>query len=89
MKYKIGDKVIFIKKSLKEDSWKLNNYEEYIITEHSFNKHYHYNYEAYTNYYGVKHINGSESSWYDEIDFTTIKEYRELKLKKIKRYYGN
>ena len=83
MKYKIGEKVVFIKKSYKSDSWKLNNYEEYIITEHAFNKYYTDDYNAYTHYYGVRHKNGSETTWYDEMDFVSLKEYRKLKLKKI------
>ena len=83
MKYKIGEKVIFLKKSYKNDSWKLNKYEEYVITEHSFNKYYTDDYNAYTHYYGVKQKNGSESTWYDEMDFIGLKEYRKLKLKKI------
>lgn len=32
MKFDIGDRVIFIKKSDKEDDWKLNEYEMYVIT---------------------------------------------------------
>ena len=75
MKYKIGDKVVFIKKpSSKEDAWPLIDYEEYIITVHAF---------KYTHYYGVKHKNGSETTWYDEQDFIGLKEIRKLKLERI------
>lgn len=36
MKYNIGDNVIFIKKSYKEDAWKLNDYEQYTISNRVF-----------------------------------------------------
>lgn len=74
MKYKIGEKVVFIKKSSKEDSWSLNDYEEYIISNISYDT---------IIWYGVKHKNGSETTWYREMDFIGLKEYRKLKLEKI------
>ena len=88
MKYKIGDKVIFIKKSSKEDAWPLKNYEEYIVSSKSYSgereEPYHKkDYTPNTYYYGVKCKNGSESTWYDEIDFIGLKEYRKLKLERI------
>lgn len=83
MKYKIGDKVIFIKKSNKEDAWPLNDYEEYKITNRAFDN------MGIDTFYGVKNKNGQESTWYLEMDFITIKELRKIKLKKIKINYGN
>ena len=90
MKYKIGEKVVFLKKSHKEDSWPLNIYEEYIITVHSYSgdEEYNHHYTPRINYYGVKHKNNSETTWYDEIDFIGIKEYRKIKLKKINENRG-
>ena len=83
MKYKKGDKVIFIKKSSKEDSWRLNNYEEYEITNiaHNVSSTSYNIIEGY--YYGVKHKDDSETTWYEENDFITIQEYRKLKLNKL------
>ncbi len=91
MKYKIGEKVIFLKKSSKEDGWPLNNYEEYIITESSYSGdrrypyHHDNDYTPNTYYYGVKSKEkyGSTSTWYEEQDFIGLKEYRKLKLEKI------
>jgi hypothetical protein len=76
MKYKIGDKVVFFKKSYKEDAWPLNDYEEYTINNRAFDK-------MGIMYYGVKHKNGAETTWYDEKDFIGLKEYRKKKLEKI------
>lgn len=80
MKYKIGEEVVFIKKSSKIDAWPLNDYEKYIITDSSFRI---TGQNQEPKFYGVKHKNGSESTWYDEIDFIKLKEYRKLKLEKI------
>ena len=77
MKYKIGDKVVFIKKSHKEYACPLNDYEEYIINNRAFDK------MGIDMYYGVKHKNGTETTWYDENDFIGLKEYRKKKLEKI------
>jgi len=83
MKYKIGENVIFIKKSSKEDYWKLNNYDVYTISCRSFNPYDTDTYNGNTNYYGVYNKNG-ESTWYDESDFIGLKEYRKIKLEKLK-----
>lgn len=83
-KYKIGTKVIFIKKSYKEDAWPLTDYDEYEIVNLAFDN------KAIDKYYAVKNKNGQESTWYLEQDFTTKKELRQKKLLKIKNYnYGN
>lgn len=87
MKFDIGDRVIFIKKSDKEDSWKLNNFEEYVITGVSKNLVSRKDYPIIGFYYGVKHKSGSETTWYLEDDFLTIKEYRKLKLKKLNEFF--
>lgn len=74
MKYKIGDKVIFIKESYEEDSWKLINYNLYQISRVF----------TYINtLYAVKNNKGKETAWYNERDFISLKEYRKQKLKKI------
>ena len=77
MKFKINDKVFFFKRSYKEYAWELNENEEYTITNVSFDR------MGIDTYYGVKHKNGTESTWYLERDFITTKEYRKLKLMKI------
>ena len=79
MKYKIGDKVVFIKKaSSKEDAWPLVDYEEYIITHRS---------SDINTCYGVKSKEkyGDYSTWYEEQDFIGLKEYRKLKLERINK----
>ena len=83
MKYKIGDKVVFLKISHEEDAWPLNDYEEYIVVNKSYSGDEEYHYEPKTHYYGVKHKDGTESTWYNEMDFIGLKEYRKLKLEKI------
>lgn len=77
MKYRIGDKVIFIKKSYKEDAWKLNNFEEYTITDRAFDN------MGIDTFYGVCHKDGTSSTWYLEEDFISLKEYRKFKIKKL------
>jgi len=83
MSHKIGDKVIFIKRSYKEYAWELNDFDEFEITDKAFDK------MGIDTYYGVKDKNGNYSSWYLETDFKTVKELRKLKLQKIKANYGN
>lgn len=77
MKFRIGDNVIFIKRSYKEDAWPLNNYEKYTITNRAFDR------MGIDTFYAVKDNNGKESTWYIEDDFLTLKEYRKLKIKKL------
>lgn len=77
MKYKIGDKVIFLKRSSKIDAWSLNNYEEYEIVNRAFDK------TGINVYYGVKDRIGQESTWYIEEDFLSLKEARKIKLDKL------
>ena len=83
MKYKIGERVVFIKKSNKENAWDLNNYEIYTISDYAYNNISNNDYVVNKNYYGVWDKDGSESTWYDEIDFIGLKEYRKIKLEKI------
>ncbi len=47
MKYKIGDKVIFFKKSYKEDAWPLIDFEKYEISNRAFDN------MGIDTYYGV------------------------------------
>lgn len=77
MKFKINDKVIFVKRSYKEYAWQLNENEEYTINNVAFDS------MGIDTYYGVIHKNGTESTWYLDCDFISVKEYRKLKLKKI------
>lgn len=78
MKYKIGDKVIFLKRSSKIDAWPLNNYEEYEIVNRAFDN-------SGTNvFYGVEDRKGQGSTWYLEEDFLSLIEARKIKLDKIK-----
>jgi hypothetical protein len=87
--YKIGDKVIFFKKTDKNDAWELKKFEEYKITCVSKNLVANKDYSIVGFYYGVKHKNGSESTWYLENDLISITEYRKLKLNKIKQINEN
>jgi hypothetical protein len=76
MGYKIGERVIFMSQPKKEYGWKLKDFEEYIICNRAFDE---------IEYYTVRNISGSEeTSWFEEDDFLTLKEYRKLKLKKLK-----
>ena len=86
MKYKIGDKVIFVT-SDKEYAWPLNNYEKYEITLSAQSP----DHNDKTVYYAVKNKKNIESTWYMEDNFITIQEYRKLKLNKLKnkKSYGN
>jgi hypothetical protein len=77
MKYKIGDKVIFLKKSYKEDAWPLIDFEKYEISNRAFDK------MGIDTYYGVINKDGRSSTWYLEEDFISLNEYRKLKIKKI------
>jgi hypothetical protein len=79
MKFHINDKVVFLKRSNKEDAWPLINYEEYTIINAAFET-----FESGNIFYGVKDKNDQESTWYHEDDFLTLKEHRKLKLKKLK-----
>ena len=89
MKYKIGDKVIFKAQPAKVYAWILNDYEEYVIVNRAFSDEYSTDYKPNTTYYGVKDKKGTETTWFEENDFITIKRYRKLKLKKINKSYGN
>jgi hypothetical protein len=82
MKYKIGEKVVFLKKYHEEDAWPLIDYEEYQISDKSFDS------MGIEIFYGVKHKNGTRTTWYNEMDFIGLKEYRKLKLKKINGEVG-
>ena len=77
MKFRKGDKVFFIGDNSKY-SWKLNKYEEYEICGMSYK-----NDQFVEFYYGVKNKKGTETTWYEEEDFITIKQLRKLKLDKL------
>jgi len=76
MKFNVGDKVVFIHSTNTVYAWKLCKYYTYIILEKYFD-----NYNS--SYYVVKDSNGTESSWYNEKDFVSLKEYRKMKLNKL------
>jgi hypothetical protein len=84
MKFKIGDKVVFIQQSYKEYAWKLNEHETYTVSNLAFSTYEVENYIAVKNYKGQE-----ESTWYLEKDFMKIKELRKQKLTKIRKQYGN
>jgi hypothetical protein len=75
---RIGDKVIY-RESYREQeySWKLINNDEYIVTNRAFDK------MGIDSFIEVRHRNGTETTWYYEDDFITLKEFRKEKLKKI------
>jgi hypothetical protein len=77
MKYNLGDKVIYNKKSARKYAWQLIEYNEYTIISSAFSN------DDDDNYYCVKSGNGTESCWYLEEDFMINSEYRKIKLKKI------
>lgn len=79
MKYKIGDSVIFKSQSHKDYSWKLNDFEEYTISNRAFDI------KCVRVFYEVEDKYGTLTSWFEDDDFLTLKEYRKLKLKKIKK----
>ena len=56
MKYKIGDKVIYIKQSFEQYSWDLKKFEEYMVTNRAF--------DSKNDYLAIKWKDGTESSWY-------------------------
>lgn len=77
MKFKIGDKVVFIHNTNIAYAWKLCDYSTYIISDYAID-----NYS--TIHYSVDNLNNNTySSWYNEKDFVTLKEYRKLKLNKL------
>lgn len=84
MKYKIGDTVIFISKPDKYHSWELENYKKYTIVNRAF-----YKYDPDTYHYAVDNNNGTQTSWYDEEDFITLKEFRKIKLEKLNGKISN
>lgn len=77
MKYRIGDKVMFLKRSEKIDAWPLNNYEEYEIVNRAFDD------TGINVFYGVEDKKGQGSSWYIEEDLLSLKEARKIKLDKL------
>lgn len=77
MKYQIGDTVIFITVPNMKYSWKLNDYDEYIINKIAYGS------EPEQVVYGVKDKYNTETTWFTEDTFVTLKEYRKIKLNKI------
>ena len=77
MQFKKGDKVFFIGDNSKY-AWKLNKYEEYEISDFAYD-----NDQFADFYYGVKHKDGTESTWYSENAFITIKQLRKEKLERL------
>lgn len=84
MKYKIGDRVIFKTNQYKQYSWKLNDFEEYTITNRAFSADMSSDYKPNVIYYEVQDKYGTKTSWFENDDFLTLKKYRKLKLQKIK-----
>ena len=69
IKYKIGDKIVFIGNPVGYP-WNLNKYEQYEIINKAFDK-------TGKGFYGVI------DTWYAEEDFISIKELRREKLAKL------
>lgn len=85
MKYKIGNKVIFKSQPYKEYAWKLNDFEEYTISNRAFDINKTFDIKSIKNYYEVADKNGNKTCWFEEDDFLTLREYRKLKIKKINK----
>ena len=80
MKYTIGTKVVFFKKSNEKYAFELKNFQSYTI----LNRVVEFHKLGTIDYYSVAYNDGkSESSWYLEMDFIELKEYRKLKLKRL------
>ena len=85
MRFKKGDKVFFIGDDELKYAWKLDKNEEYEICDMAYKDEHFIEFR-----YGVKPTNKNTtwttSTWYNEEDFITLKEYRKLKLQKL---HGN
>lgn len=88
MKFKIGDKVIYI--GFNDDgldgpnAWKLKRLQEYTISNCAFEMK-----KDTGMFYSVTDDKGVSTSWYKEKDFISIVEARKLKLEKIEKQYNN
>jgi len=82
MQFKKGDKVFYIGGDDFKYAWKLNKNEEYEICDMAYK-----DIKCSEFRYGVKPTNKNAtwatSTWYNEEDFITLKEYRKLKLLKL------
>jgi hypothetical protein len=83
MKYKKGDKVVFVKNPHELYGWILINYQPYEIDKYWID---------INGIIGDKNsvyyiVNGDIYSWYHESNFISIKESRKLKLNKL--YHEN
>jgi len=79
MRFKKGDKVVYIDRLPMTDEykgWQLNKYETYEVINIACNK-------QGEIFYGVKDKKGTETTWFSEEDFIELKEYRKLKLEKL------
>jgi len=87
MKYKIGDKVIYIGIPNNKHSWELNMLETYEIEKVIFDTGLNTN-DNYNIYYSVIHKDNIVTCWYLEENFISIVKARKIKLEKInaKRY---
>ncbi len=79
MKFKTGEKVVFIGSNDTILAWKLNVYETYIVTNHAFNKH-----EPTTMFVSVSNLERTKNiSWFAEDLFISLVDCRKMKLEKI------
>jgi hypothetical protein len=85
MKFKVGDKAIYIGFNdgiyERPNAWKLERLKEYTIDNCAFEMN-----KDTGMFYAVSDDKGTHTSWYKEKDFISIVEARKKKLEQIERY---